>query len=123
MASEQQGGVELLITRGTKANVQLIYLLYLGAFFGGLTGLIGLVMAYVNKTDAPDWLYDHYVFQIRTFWIALGVSIVGWMLSIILIGFVILFLTAIWVIIRCVQGLDRVSRGVGPDDPRTWGFL
>jgi uncharacterized membrane protein len=33
----------------------------------GITGVIGVVMAYINKDDAAEWLKTHYQFQIRTF--------------------------------------------------------
>jgi uncharacterized membrane protein len=47
----------------------VIYILYLVPF--GVTHIVGLVLAYVSRESAPDWLRSHYTFQIRTFWIGL----------------------------------------------------
>lgn len=49
-----------------------VYILYLVGFLAGITALVGLVLAYVNRSDASAWLQSHYTFQIRTFWIGLG---------------------------------------------------
>ena len=32
--------------------------------------LAGVIIAYAQRRDAPDWVHSHYRFQIRTFWIA-----------------------------------------------------
>ena len=57
-------------------NVKLIYGLYLVSVVVGLTALIGLVMAYLNRSQvAGSWTESHYAYQIRTFWIGLLYSI------------------------------------------------
>ena len=48
-----------------------IYILYLANIFLALTGLVGVVLAYVYRGDGSGWLDSHYRFQIRTFWIGL----------------------------------------------------
>ena len=53
----------------TKGAAKIVYILYLVSLLFGITGIIGVVMAYINKDDAPEWLQTHYQFQIRTFWI------------------------------------------------------
>lgn len=57
---------------------KIVYILYLVGVVFGITGLIGVVMAYIYKSDAPEWLSSHYQFQIRTFWIGLLYLVVGW---------------------------------------------
>ena len=55
---------------GKEGTVKLVYILYLvGLLTGGLTFIIGAVIAYMNKDDAEEWLQSHYRFQVRTFWI------------------------------------------------------
>lgn len=37
-------------------SAKLVYILYLAGIVFGITGLIGVIMAYINKSDAPEWL-------------------------------------------------------------------
>lgn len=99
---------------------KIIYVLYLLGFFAGITAVIGLVMAYLYKDDAPEWLRTHYELQIRTFWIMLLYGLIAGILCIILIGFLLLFLVAIWWIIRCVKGLKYLDQNVAYPDHRGW---
>jgi uncharacterized membrane protein len=62
----------------------------------------------------------HYQFQIRTFWIwVLGVF-VGGLLTFVFIGFLILPVVLIWYIIRCVKGMQYLSRREAYPNPETW---
>jgi uncharacterized membrane protein len=47
----------------------IIYILMLVPIVIPITHIVGLVMAYVSRDTAPDWLETHYTYQIRTFWI------------------------------------------------------
>jgi len=73
-------------------------------------------------TDAPDWLKTHYQFQIRTFWILLLYLVIASILCLILIGFLLFFLIAIWWIVRCVKGLKYLDQGAAYPDHRGWLF-
>ncbi|AMN46567.1 membrane protein [Steroidobacter denitrificans] len=101
---------------------KIIYVLYLLGFFAGITAVIGLVMAYIYKDDAPEWLRTHYELQIRTFWIMLLYGLIAGILCIILIGFLLLFLVALWWIIRCVKGLKYLDQNTAYPDHRGWLF-
>lgn len=114
----------------------VVYALYLAGFFtGGLTALIGLIMAYVLKSDAGPRAASHYVFEINTFWLATLAYVVVIVLSI--VGFPLLFLhgagivffvlagllgaaATIWFAARCIIGLVRAVQGSAYPDPRTW---
>jgi len=48
---------------------KVIYILLIVGTIIGVTGIIAVIMAYVNKDDSTHWLQTHYRFQIRTFWI------------------------------------------------------
>jgi uncharacterized membrane protein len=100
----------------------IVYVLYLLTVLTGITAIIGVVMAYINKDDAPEWLRSHYELQIRTFWIGVLYSIVAGILCTILIGFVLFFVIAIWWIIRCVKGLKYLDQRAPYPDYRGWGF-
>jgi uncharacterized membrane protein len=103
-----------------KDNVQLIYILYLVSFVVGITLLVGVIMAYINRGQAAGWAESHYTFLIRTFWIGLLFGIISVVLVFVIIGFVTAFLTAVWVIIRCVKGLQLVGRREPIPDPTSW---
>ncbi len=101
-------------------NAFLIYILYLVSFVVGITALIGLVMAYVYKGDAPAWVQTHYRFQIRTFWIGLLYGLIGAALSFIIVGFLVLLFVVVWYVVRCVKGMQRVNAGLPYENVETW---
>lgn len=101
-------------------NVQVIYVLYLAGFVIGISALIGIVIAYINRGKAGGWIETHYTWLIRTFWIALLGGFVSLLLMIVAIGFLLAIAVAIWVIVRCIVGLQAVSRGEPIRDPESW---
>ena len=107
-------------TPASTSNAQIIYILYLVSLVVGVTGIIGVIMAYVYRGTAPDWLRSHYRFQIRTFWIGLLYVVLGMLLSTILIGFLVLLFWLIWLILRCVKGLQQLERREPITDVETW---
>lgn len=109
-----------VLSGGNKGNVQLIYILYLASIVVGITGIIGLVMAYLSKDQAPDWLKTHYNFLIRTFWIGFLFSCIGLLLMIVIIGWFLLLATVVWFIIRCVKGLTLLGRNEPVANYQTW---
>ena len=58
-------------------TAKVIYILLIVGTIVGITGIIGLIMAYVMKDGSDDWIQSHYRFQIRTFWIGLLYSMTG----------------------------------------------
>jgi len=101
-------------------NMQVIYALYLAGFVIGITPVIGLVMAYINRSKAGGWIESHYTWAIRTFWIALLGGVVSLVLMLVAIGFLLALAVAVWVIVRCVIGLQAVSRGEPIRNPESW---
>ena len=100
----------------------IIYILYLVAFVVGITALIGVIMAYLQKDKAPAWVQSHYQFQIRTFWMVLVASIISGLLTMVVIGIFLLIAVAIWYIIRCVKGIMWLQAGEPVPDPTSWIF-
>jgi uncharacterized membrane protein len=82
--------------------------------------LIGVIIAYVNHSDAPDWVKTHYRFQIRTFWIGLLYGLISLVTAIILIGILFGLFTFVWWIVRSAKGLQRLSRGEPYENAATW---
>jgi len=101
-------------------NATLIYILYILGFIIGLTPLIGVIFAYLNRGKAASWVDTHYTFQIRTFWIAFLGSLISVVLMFVLVGFLLLAVLAIWVIVRCIKGMQLASRSQPVPDPQTW---
>jgi uncharacterized membrane protein len=111
------------------------YGLYLlGPVTGGVTMIIGLIVAYANLADAGPRTFSHYRFLIRTFWLSIawliiagGMMLFGAPLSLVLIGLPFLWLgwfifgaVGVWYLVRCVVGLIFLGRGDAYPRPRTW---
>jgi len=105
---------------GRTAN--LIYILYLLNLIFGVTSFIGVIMAYVNKGSAPEWVQSHYRFQIRTFWIGLLLGVIGFFTAAFVVGILILVFLFVWWIARCVKGMKYISEGSAHPDPTSWMF-
>lgn len=103
-------------------NAKIIYILYLVNIVVPFTGLVGLIMAYVNKADAPEWLQSHYQFQIRTFWISLLYLAIGLILSLIVVGFLVILFTYVWLIVRAVKGMQAFDKNEAHPNPTGWMF-
>ncbi len=111
---------EISADPNTKGKANLIYIFYLASLVTGITGIIGVVMAYISKNGANDLLTNHYNNQINIFWKMVLYSVVGIVLSIVLIGFLILIAALVWYVIRCVQGIQALSRGEKVANPGSW---
>ena len=103
-------------------QAKIIYVLYLAGFVLGITPLIGVVMAYIARGSAPDWLATHYRYQIRTFWIAFLYSVISALLTVILIGFLGFLAIAVWMIVRCVKGFQAADKGEPIENVESWLF-
>ena len=101
----------------------IIGLLYAGSLLTGISGLIGLVLAYVWKSEPHEpWEATHYTYLIRTFWFGLAGSVLGALTTLILIGFVILLMVCIWMIVRTVMSLVKAQQRAPMPDPQTLLF-
>ncbi|WP_048648655.1 DUF4870 family protein [Nitratireductor soli] len=101
-------------------NIQVIYILYLVGFVIGISALVGIVIAYMNRGKAGGWIETHYTWAIRTFWIALLAAFVSVLLMFVGIGFLLIIAVAIWVVVRCVVGLQLVGRKEPIKNPESW---
>ena len=112
----------------------VVYALYLIGLINGLTILVGLIIAYANRDGAAPRAESHYIFQIRTFWTAIALWVIGGVLifwgiplSFILIGVPLLVVGGlifgcvhIWFAVRCILGLVYLARDDAYPRPRTW---
>jgi uncharacterized membrane protein len=58
---------------------------------------------------AGTWLESHFRWQIATFWWGLLWSVIGAILAFVLVGFIVLFADAVWIIYRIVKGWLRLA--------------
>lgn len=104
-----------------KTNLQVIYVLYLLSFiFSGIPVLIGVVMAYINRGKSAPWIDTHYTWLIRTFWIGLLYSLIAAILTLAFIGVILMIAVLVWIIIRCIIGLQALGRGEPIRNPQSW---
>ncbi len=99
----------------------IVSLLYLASFFTGITGLVGVVLAYIWRGEARDpWEASHYTYLINTFWIGLVGSIVSVMLMFVLIGVPLLLGVMALTVVRTVFSLIRAQKREPMPNPGTW---
>lgn len=123
-----------VVTTEDRTLPAITYGLYLLGLVNGLTILVGLIIAYVNRDNAGPRMRTHYTFLIRTFWIGIGIFLalgvliaISALLSVLLIGipFLMLFLAlwgavGIWFAVRCIVGLVYLSQGDAYPRPDSW---
>ncbi|MDB5468962.1 MAG: hypothetical protein JWR84_522 [Caulobacter sp.] len=119
----------------------VIYGLYfIGPLTGFLTTLIGLIIAYAQRGGAGARMESHYTMLIRTFWLAIGwtlvavaLVIVGGLLTPVLVGIPALVLglaifgvfgpvLLVWKYIRLVLGASYLARDEAYPRPMSWLF-
>lgn len=103
-----------------RQNAQLVYILYLVSLAVGLTALVGLVFAYMNRGNSEDWIDTHYTYAIRTFWIGVLYSFICLILAFVGIGFLLMFVALVWFVIRCIKGLQAITRNEPVSNVETW---
>src|SRR3982750_4497386 len=88
-----------------KTVATVVYVLQAAGFFVGITWIVAVIVDYVKRDDAAGtWLASHFSWQIRTFWWGLLWGVIGGLLALVLVGFVVLFADAVWIIYRIVKG-------------------
>jgi uncharacterized membrane protein len=93
-----------------KQITMVVYLLQALSFAFGVTAIVGLVINYVKRDEAAGTLYQsHFDWQIRTFWWGLLWTVLGIVLSFLLVGFAVLFVVWIWAIYRVVKGFLKLN--------------
>ena len=99
----------------------IIALCYLGSAITGISGLVGVILAYAWRSEPQgDWERSHYEYLIRTFWLGLLGSIAGVVLTIVLIGPLVLVAVVVLVVVRCVLSLLNAQKRAPMPNPDTW---
>lgn len=112
----------------------VVYGLYLLGFTNGLTFIVGLIVAYVNRDAAGPINESHYTFAIRTFWLSIAWFLIGGALILfgipmlivlvglpmIIAGGLIMGAVSLWFVVRCIMGIAYLVRGEAYPRPRAW---
>ena len=113
---------QISVDPNTKGNANLIYILYLVGIVIGITPIIGVIMAYMGKGQGDPVLESHYNNQVNIFWKGLLYSVIGAVLTVVLIGILILLAALIWYIVRSIKGMQALSAGQPIENPGSWLF-
>lgn len=134
----------------TSINVQrplIIAILYLLNIMLGFSVFVGLILAYVWRSEAntQEWERSHYTYLIRTFWISFAacfVTFLAWFASffgmvmqteqggephpaifIMFFGWIFVwFILAAWFCVRCIMSLVKSGNQQPMPNPKTWLF-
>ncbi len=97
--------------------------LYALSFFVGITSIIGIVLCYVWRSEpGQTWEISHYDYHIRTFWVSLIGFAIGFVLLIVLIGFLIMAAVGVWVVVRVVMSAVNAQKQEPMPNPHTLLF-
>jgi uncharacterized membrane protein len=103
-----------------RAAALIVYVLYLLSIpSAAILALVGVIVALASRDEAAPFARSHLDDQIRiwfiTFWWAVGLAVlavIGWVLTVVLVGFVILWIAAIlgfcvmvWFTVKSALGL------------------
>jgi uncharacterized membrane protein len=105
---------------GDLDGVKLVYILYFIGFAVAITSLAGLIVAYLKRGGASPVAASHFTWQIRTFWIGLLYSIIGFITMMIMIGWLVLLATVIWYLVRSIKGFIAAGEGRAIENVETW---
>ncbi len=85
----------------------VVYGLYIGALFtGGTAGLIGVILAYIQRNEARGTVWEsHFENAIRAFWIWFIIMVVGVVTAWFLVGFVVMAGAFAYFLYRTIKGL------------------
>ena len=93
-----------------KNYVFIAYVTYALGLLILFTPVIGVILAFIKRDEAQGSIYaSHIDWLIKTFWVSLIGLLLGRLTILLLIGWLILLVTAIWFIYRVVIGLIKLN--------------
>lgn len=88
----------------------------------GVSALIALFAVTGRAAPANPITASHFVFQQRTLWAGAVVALLGGILIAVGLGVFVLFLLAVWLILRGAGGVLKLKAGRPIERPRAWLF-
>ncbi|MCU6664597.1 MAG: DUF4870 family protein [Silvania sp.] len=96
-------------------TIRIIYILFIVSYFtGGLAALVGVIMAYVNRSSATAFEKEHLNYLIKLFWISFVLVIVALLTWVFVIGMIVGLAWFIWSLIKIIKGMTRLGEGKLP---------
>lgn len=102
----------------------IAYGLYALSLFGlVLPSIAAIIINYIKRDTSTPLYRAHHNWMIHTFWWGLAWSIIGGVLSLVLIGWVVLFVVWVWWIYRLIRGFLALMENqpilpiASPSDP------
>ena len=86
----------------------------------GVSAVIALLAVTVRPAPTEPFALGHFLFQKRTLWIAGIGAAIGVVLIAVNLGVFVLFLMAVWVLVRGTWGVLRLASGKPVANPKTW---
>ncbi len=95
-----------------KTIATVVYALQAASLFLVFPYFIAVILSYIKRDDAHGtWLESHFRWQIRTFWFGLPWIMLGFVTYISIVGQLILFVFALWLVYRILKGWLKLSDG------------
>ena len=92
--------------------ITLVYGLQAASLVVGVTLIAAVIINYLRRGQAAGtWLESHFTWQIRTFWWSLVWCILGVATAVLVVGFFVLFASAVWFVYRIVKGWTELNEG------------
>lgn len=88
----------------------------------GVSALIALVAVTGRAAPRGDIAASHFMFQQRTLWAGAVVALLGGILIAVGLGVFVLFILAVWLILRGAGGVLKLKAGQAIARPRAWLF-
>jgi uncharacterized membrane protein len=101
-------------------KAKLIYILLFLSPFTIVTGIVGVVMAYMSRDKSSDWLQTHYENQINIFWKGALYLLISYALCFVLIGLLLVPISFLWIWFRAAIGFRALLDDEYIDDPKSW---
>jgi uncharacterized membrane protein len=88
----------------------MVYILQAISLLVGFLLFAAVIINYVKKGDvAGTMMASHFRWQIRTFWYSLLWTIIGFPLTFVGVGYVILSIAYLWLMYRIIRGWLRLN--------------
>jgi uncharacterized membrane protein len=111
---------------GGRSTANLNYILFIVGFFTGITALIGVILAYVNRDNAAEPFRSHLNWQIKIFWrgiwFGLGIAVTYFVAAVAGIltvgfGFILMLIPMalgiwwmVWTLLAIIKGMKALGR-------------
>lgn len=88
----------------------------------GVSAAIALLAVTGRPVPQGDLAASHFLYQQRTLWAAAGLAVLGGILIALGLGVFVLFILAVWLIVRGAFGVLKLKAGHAIPRPRGWLF-